>query len=160
MKKWIAAIMFVVLVAFDQTTKWIAKINLQGKEPISLIDGILEFHYLEGGNTGAAFGLFKGKTAILALISLVVFLILVIAFIKLSKKKENYWLSFSIVLMASGALGNCIDRLFYHSVIDFIYFKIINFPIFNIADCYVTISAILIFLIVAFSKEEENNDGK
>lgn len=155
MKKWIAAVMLVVLVAIDQITKYVAKAFLEGKESFAIIKNVLELQYLEGGNTGAAFGLFAGKTIALGFVSLVVFFILLFAIYKFSKNPKNFWLCLSLVVMAAGALGNCIDRFVNQYVIDFIYFKCIDFPIFNVADCYVTISAVVIFLLVAFSKDEE-----
>lgn len=156
MKKWVAAILFVVLVGIDQITKYLAKAFLEGKEAFVILKNILELQYLEGGNTGAAFGLFQNKTSVLALVSIVVFVILVFAFFKISKEPKNFWLSLTLVIMAAGALGNCIDRVLNHYVIDFIYFKCIDFPIFNVADCYVTVSAVVLFLLVAFSKEDTN----
>lgn len=155
MRKWIAAVMLVVLVAIDQITKYLAKAFLEGKESFVIIKNVLELQYLEGGNTGAAFGLFAGKTMILAIISLVVFFILLFVIYKFSKESKNFCLCISLVIMASGALGNCIDRFANQYVIDFIYLKCIDFPIFNVADCYVTVSAVVIFLMVAFAKDEE-----
>jgi signal peptidase II len=55
-----------------------------------------------------------------------------------------------LVVLTAGALGNMIDRMFHGYVIDFLYFKLINFPIFNVADCYVCISAFLFFLAIMF----------
>lgn len=155
MKKWLAGIILIVLVFFDQITKYIAKLYLEGQNAFSVFPNVFEFCYLEGGNTGAAFGLFRGNTFFLSIISLLVFLIIVGCFWYTSKKPGNKWLSFCLVLMAAGALGNWIDRFFRGYVIDFLYFKLIDFPIFNVADCYVTISAILLILLVTFSKEEE-----
>lgn len=154
MKKWLAGIILVLLVIIDQVTKYIAKLYLEGQDAFSVFPNIFEFCYLEGGNTGAAFGLFRGNTFLLSIISLIVFFAIVGCFLYISKNPQNKWLSFCLVLMAAGALGNWIDRFFRGYVIDFLYFKLINFPIFNVADCYVTISAILLIVLVAFSKEE------
>lgn len=155
MKRWISIVLFVLLVGIDQLTKHLAKINLEGKNPIVLLDNILEFRYLEGGNTGAAFGIFEGKTTILGIVSLVVFIFLCMFYYKMEKKGESKWLLFSLILMGAGAIGNCIDRFCYAYVIDFIYFRLIDFPIFNVADCYVTVAAVLLFLLIAFSKEDD-----
>ena len=155
MKRWLAGIILIVLVFFDQLTKYIAKLYLEGQNAFSVFPNVFEFCYLEGGNTGAAFGLFRGNTFLLSIISIIVFFVIVGCFWYTSKKPVNKWLSFCFVLMAAGAFANWIDRFFRGYVIDFLYFKLIDFPIFNIADCYVTISAILLILLVAFSKEEE-----
>jgi signal peptidase II len=156
MKKWFGIITMLVLVFFDQCTKYIAKASLEGKNAIELMKGVLEFQYLEGGNTGAAFGIFSGKTVFLGVVSLIVSIILLCVYFHIAKKAEYKWISWCIIFMCAGALGNCIDRLVNHYVIDFIYFKCIDFPIFNVADCYVTLSAIALFLLIAFSKETEN----
>ena len=63
-------------------------------------------------------------------------------------------ITISVVLILSGAIGNLIDRIAYGYVVDFLYFKLINFPIFNVADCYVVIGACLMFLFVLFVYKE------
>jgi signal peptidase II len=61
-------------------------------------------------------------------------------------------------LIAAGAIGNMIDRIRYDYVVDFIYFVFINFPIFNVADIYVSISTfVLIFILLFYYKEEDLN---
>ena len=63
------------------------------------------------------------------------------------------------VLLLSGAIGNFIDRVSQSYVVDFIYFSLIDFPIFNVADCYVSISAVLLFILVLFYYKEEDLKG-
>ena len=61
-----------------------------------------------------------------------------------------------MILFVSGAIGNLIDRIVNNYVVDFFYFKLINFPIFNVADIYVTVAAFLfIFLCLFIYKEED-----
>lgn len=60
------------------------------------------------------------------------------------------------VFIMAGAIGNMIDRFTLKYVVDFLYFSLINFPIFNIADCYVTVSAILLFALAIFYYKEED----
>ena len=59
-----------------------------------------------------------------------------------------------LVLLVSGALGNMIDRISRQFVVDFLYFSLIDFPIFNVADCYVTVSAILLVFLVTWRYDE------
>ena len=59
------------------------------------------------------------------------------------------------VLLAAGALGNLIDRMRYSYVVDFLYFKLIDFPVFNVADCYVTVGAVLLAVLILFVYKEE-----
>ena len=63
----------------------------------------------------------------------------------------------ALMLIASGAVGNLLDRILHQYVIDFIYVKVIDFPVFNVADIYVTIGAFLFAVIVLFTKEEAEN---
>ena len=61
-----------------------------------------------------------------------------------------------MLLIAGGAIGNSIDRMRLGYVIDFFYFKLIDFPVFNVADIFVTVSVVLlIFFILFFYKEED-----
>ena len=59
------------------------------------------------------------------------------------------------VLLAAGAVGNLIDRMRYSYVVDFLYFKLIDFPVFNVADCYVTVGAVLLAVLILFVYKEE-----
>lgn len=61
------------------------------------------------------------------------------------------------ILLASGAIGNFIDRVRFGYVRDFIYFKIINFPVFNLADCYVTVSVIIFIILILFVYKNEDD---
>ena len=64
-------------------------------------------------------------------------------------EKYNY-LSMVIIILVSGAIGNLIDRCFRKYVVDFFYFKLIDFPVFNVADIYVTVAAIMLILLIMF----------
>ena len=59
-------------------------------------------------------------------------------------------------LLVSGAAGNFIDRVRFGYVRDFIYFKLINFPVFNVADCYVTVSVVLLIILILFVYKEDD----
>ena len=158
MKKWFSMVVLGVLVIFDQFTKYLAQANLQGKEGIPIIKNVLELHYLEGGNTGAAFGILEGKTVLLGIFSLLVSIVMLGVYFWMTNKKEYSKVSWCLIFMIAGAVGNCIDRLLNQYVIDFIYFKWIDFPIFNVADIYVTVSAIVMFLMILFMKEKTDSE--
>ena len=153
-------------IAIDQLTKYLAIIHLKGKNDVSIIKNILVLHYLDGGNTGAAWGILSGKRivflafTILAAIFICIFIRNLQNIITNSslKMRKFILLQYLLALLSAGAIGNFIDRISYGYVIDFIYFQLINFPIFNVADCYVTISCFFIVLICIFKiKEEEFN---
>lgn len=155
MKKWSAMILLAILVVIDQITKYIASVCLQGKDAFVILKNILEFRYLEGGNTGAAFGILQGKTIALGIVSILAAIVLLAIYIKISKIEKYKGVSIALLFMIAGAIGNGIDRLLHQYVIDFIYVKVINFPIFNVADCYVTLAAVALFLLIAFDDDEE-----
>ena len=78
------------------------------------------------------------------------------AFWKLPENRRYLPLKACLVLIVSGAAGNLIDRVVQGYVVDFLYFKLIDFPIFNVADCYVTVAtAILLFLLMFYYSDEE-----
>lgn len=149
----IAIVMFVLLTFIDQISKF-AAVRLLAEKDIELIPGVLELHYLE--NKGAAWGILQNKTWFLVAITIIVLIILILLYCKIPATKKFNLLRFSLVLLAAGALGNVIDRIVNHYVVDFIYFSLIHFPVFNIADCFVCISAVLILYCILFKYKDED----
>jgi signal peptidase II len=153
----IGMILSVVLIVIDQMTKLMAIHGLMNQQPFVILDGILELHYLE--NRGAAFGILQGKKAFF-----IIFTILVLAFIayiylkRIPDEKKFRLLDGICILFFAGAVGNFIDRVFRNYVVDFFYFKLIDFPIFNVADIYVTVAAFaMIILGLFYYKEDDYN---
>lgn len=153
----IGMILSVVLIVIDQMTKLMAIHGLMNQQPFVILDGIFELHYLE--NRGAAFGILQGKKAFF-----IIFTILVLAFIayiylkRIPDEKKFRLLDGICILFFAGALGNFIDRVFRNYVVDFFYFKMIDFPIFNVADIYVTVAAFaMIILGLFYYKEDDYN---
>ena len=143
-----------VSIGLDQFTKHLAVVHLKGQKPFVLIKGVFEFYYSE--NRGAAFGMLQGRQGFFFLIAAAVILAVLWAVYRMPAGKRYLPLRCSLFLLVSGAVGNMIDRLTQKYVVDFLYFKLIDFPIFNVADCYVTISvAIFIVLILFVYKENE-----
>ena len=77
-------------------------------------------------------------------------------FISLPNNKRFVYLDWILVFMSAGAIGNLIDRISQQFVVDFLYFKLIDFPIFNVADIYVTCSAILLLILGVFYYKDED----
>ena len=150
------SILFVFFVIIDQATKYLAKTSLSGKSDFSVLPNIFSFHYLE--NAGAAFGLLQNKTIFFVIITIVIIGVIIYFYLKIPKEKKYNLLRFTCALLAAGAIGNFIDRIIYTHVIDFLYFELINFPVFNIADCYVTCSAVLLFYLLIFYYKEDELD--
>jgi len=143
----------IVLVGLDQLTKYYARLKL-ADGPFSIIKGVFSFTYLE--NRGGMWGSFQGHYMILAIFSIIVTGLLILLYLKIPVSKRMTPLRIVFILLISGAIGNFIDRIWLNYVTDFIYVELIHFPIFNVADIYVTCSAFaLIFLIGFFYKEED-----
>ncbi len=152
-------IMFALLVFLDQLTK-ILSLEYLSHKGITLIEGILSLSFVR--NTGAAWGIFAGKTLFLVLVTVVIFGAGFIYFYKNPPKNALY--KSSLMLIASGGIGNMIDRIFRDgSVIDMIRVDFIDFPVFNVADICVCIGAILLCIAILFfdkAKEEDEEDGE
>lgn len=150
----IDVILLIILVLIDQYTKYLAVINFKNQPAFSIISGVLEFNYLE--NKGAAFGLLQNQKVFFVFVAVILLLVIAYVIYKLPLKKKYNKLHFLLVMVSAGAIGNMIDRVRLDYVVDFIYFVFINFPIFNVADMYVTISvSILAFLVLFIYKEED-----
>lgn len=149
-----AVILFLLLVAIDLWTKSIAVKALANGVHKELIHGVLEFYYIQ--NRGAAFGIFQNGTLILGLISAVSFVVISFLYTRIPGGKKYLPLRIVFIFLCAGAAGNLIDRVTLQYVRDFIYFSLIDFPVFNVADIYVTCSVFcLAFLILFYYKEEE-----
>ena len=144
---------FVILVGLDQWTKGLAVKHLMDQPPFVIWDGVFELLYSE--NRGAAFGMMQGKQFFFFLIALVVLAAVVYLLWKMPVTERYMPMAVCLMMVSAGAVGNMIDRIGQGYVVDFLYFKLINFPIFNVAACYVTISAFLLILLVFFYYREE-----
>lgn len=138
----------VLLTVFDQWTKYLAVTYLKGKDAIVLIPGVLELQYLE--NHGAAFGLLQNQQWLFYVMTVGMAAVIVWLYFKLPCTKKYLPCHLIGIVLLAGAFGNFIDRVRMQYVVDFIYFCLIDFPIFNVADIYVTVSAAVIFILVLF----------
>ena len=147
-------ILVILLVALDQFTKYLACEYLQDKPAFKIIDGILELNFLK--NSGAAFGMLQNQKVFFILVAVLILLIIAYVLFRMPDDKKYNVMHFLLVLIASGAAGNMIDRVRQDYVVDFIYFVIINFPIFNVADIYVTVSTFLFVVLFLFYYNEND----
>ncbi len=145
-----------VLVAIDQLTKAYAVNSLKNGTPVILIKGVLQLYYLPNGNTGAAFGILSGHRVLFLFIAAFVVGVIAYALIRIPDEKRFLILRVLLVFIAAGGIGNMIDRFMLGYVIDFIYFYLINFPIFNVADCYVTVATVSVALLILFRYKDED----
>ncbi len=143
-----------LLLGVDQYTKYLASSYLKGGNSIVLIEGVFQLHYLE--NQGAAFGLLQGKKLWFVAITLFMLVAMVMVYVRAPMEKRYRWMRLDLTLLTAGAIGNLIDRLTLDYVVDFFYFELINFPVFNVADIYVSVGmGILAVLVLFYHKEEE-----
>ncbi len=157
MKKYLSgAAVFFALLAADRLTKYAAFTYLKDAKPISVIKGVFSLQYLE--NRGAAFGIFQNQRFFLLLISAIILAAIAVIYIKIPFKKKYMPLNVIAVMVAAGAAGNMIDRIAKGYVVDFFYFELIDFPIFNLADCYVVVAAAAAIFFVLFYYKDEDYD--
>ena len=153
-KEKLAAIFgLVLLLIFDQWTKLLAISHLKGQADIELLPGIFSLHYLE--NHGAAFGILQDQQWIFLILAVIFLVAAVILYIRMPFTSRMIPLRIITVFISAGPGGNRIDRLFRHYVVDFLYFSLIDFPVFNVADIYITCCAVLLVLFVVFYYKDE-----
>ena len=148
--------LLILLVAADQGAKWLSYLYLKGQPSVSLIPGVLELPYLYPENKGIAFGMFQGSVFFFAIVSVLFLGVILFAWIRIPKERFYLPLLTIATVLAAGALGNFIDRFFRGYVIDFIYFSLINFPVFNLADVYVVVSGIFLILFVCTKYRDDD----
>ncbi len=141
-------IIIAAAVILDQATKVIAASLLDINECVVAIPYLFNFHHIK--NTGAAWGMFSDNRWVFLAISFIAIIALPIFLYKY--RKAPFLFGFSLSLIIGGAIGNMLDRLFAEGggVTDFIEFAFMDFPIFNVADIFVCIGAVLIFIYLAF----------
>ena len=144
------------LIFLDQWTKKLAVTYLMGNEGIPIIEGVFRLKYLE--NRGAAFGMLQNRQMLFAIMTILVLAGCMYLFYRLPDSKQYLPLEYTTILLVSGAIGNFIDRISQNYVVDFLYFELIDFPIFNVADCYVVIATFIYAILLLFYYKEEDLD--
>lgn len=150
----IDAVIVLILLAFDQFTKHLVIVHLKNSPAISLIDGVLELKYLE--NRGSAFGILQNQKFFILFVGIVFMAVILFFLLKLPPYKKFRIVHLFLSAIIAGGLGNMFDRFRFDFVVDFIYFVLINFPIFNVADCYIVISTIGLFILFMFVYKEKD----
>ena len=152
MKKLIKYILFILaVVALDQWTKWIVVENIPLFGSVDFWPGVLSWTYTK--NTGAAWSMLEGQRWLFVLIFAVLTVVLLLEHFKFHMPFTTLerWLIASVY---AGGLGNVIDRVRLGYVVDMIHTDFMNFPVFNVADCFISCGCILLMLhLVFFNKE-------
>ena len=139
------------IVAVDQITKYLTVANIALYQDVEFIPGFLGFTYVQ--NTGAAFSSFEGQQWLFAAI----FLVFTAAILYEYFKKPLAFTKFERFMIAAiygGGLGNMIDRVRYGYVVDMIETKFISFPVFNVADCFITCGCIAMVISLGFFNKQ------
>ena len=144
----ISAIACIILIIADQASKYAALTHLKPVETIPIIQNIFSFTFVE--NRGAAFGMFQGARIGFLVVTPLILAAIVYYFIKLPYGRVYSFVRAALILVAAGAVGNFIDRLFRGYVIDFLHATFINFPVFNLADIFVVAGTGLLAVLIIF----------
>ena len=146
------------LIGLDQYSKILAIDHLKDKNSIAILKDIFELSYVE--NKGAAYGMLAGKINLFLIITFILVPAIIYSIHKISNIIEFFGekvnakvfklLQIDLVIILAGAIGNFIDRVTKGYVVDYFYFKLIDFPVFNVADCYITVAVVILLFICIF----------
>lgn len=143
-----------LLLALDQFTKHLAITHLKNKPAMVLIENILELDYLE--NRGSAFGMLQNQKFFILFVGVIFLAVILFFLFKLPGEKKFRIVHILLAAVIAGGIGNMIDRFRFDYVVDFISFVLIHFPVFNVADCYIVVSVILLFILFLFVFKEKD----
>lgn len=144
-------ILSAVFVIIDQLIKVVVVDHLKPVGTVTLIPNILNLTFVQ--NPGAAFGMLKNQ--IWLLVAITVLVSAVIIFLLFAYQDHTFFSYAASVLIIAGGLGNMIDRVYYNYVVDYISFSFFP-PVFNFADCCVTIGCVFLIIHIIFFAESRN----
>ena len=145
-----------LMTAFDQLTKFMITSSYELYESRTVIKNILSFTYIQ--NRGMAWGMLQGKRIIFVALTIIILFLCFAIYSNIADKAKYRLLRANMIILISGALGNMLDRIKLGYVIDFFEVKFIDFPVFNVADIYVVVSMIMIFILIMFKYSNEEFD--
>lgn len=154
MQSLIWAAVTVLVVILDWVTKKAVSGSMALYESFPVIKNVFNITYVK--NTGASFGMLSGARWFF--VALTVFLIATIIFYIIENKITSKLFMLSASFVIGGGIGNLIDRVMTGAVVDFFDFCLINFAIFNVADCFVVVGVIL--MAIYFITDEVKANGK
>ena len=150
------SILAVLLVIVDQITKYLTRANIPLGENIPFLPHLLDLTYVQ--NTGAAFSILRQHTWLLTVISAV--LVLLICWLVVKKFFTNWLGRTCAMLILAGGVGNLIDRVAFGFVTDMLETVFMEVPVFNVADCCITVGVVLLFIYVLFFVKDEKKEDK
>ena len=142
----------IVVFLLDIMTKLVAELHLMPVDTVPLWKGVFHLTYVE--NRGIAFGLFSGQRLTFILVTILVLALL--SYVYSKTKERTNWMKWGVALIYGGAVGNLMERLAKGYVVDFLDFRLIHFPVFNVADIAVCVGAVC--LMIHFFLEPESGE--
>ena len=151
------AVIAAAIVGLDQWTKALTlAADRAGSLPSESILGI--FHITHTENDGAIWGILSGQTWLFLLIMVLFLAVLGVMIWRKWLTKKFEWLCLAFI--AGGGIGNMIDRLVSGSVTDMIKFDFVEFPVFNVADCFITVGCIALLVYILFFDREKKHEAE
>lgn len=149
----LAAIITVFIVIADQLSKYFIVQNMELYSSKPFIPGVLSLYHTQ--NTGAAFSMFSDNRWVFMVVSAISMIIIVYLLYK--EYHRHILLNVALAMVLGGGIGNMIDRIFLGYVVDFFHVDFFEFAIFNVADSFITVGAVLLAVYVIFfdSKVEQ-----
>lgn len=133
-----------LIILIDQITKFLVRNNLLESQQINIIANLLSLRFIK--NEGAAFGILEGQRHFFIIVTFFFFALLYYLYKK--ELSDNLSSKLALIFLIGGSIGNLIDRISYHYVIDFI--AVANFPVFNVADIFIFFGIILLLFNLLF----------
>lgn len=146
---WLTVFSIIVMVVLDQLSKWLAVVYLAPVGSVPFIPGVLRLTYAH--NTGAAFSMLAGRQELL--IGVTAAAMLVMLWLLLRRKMPNAFAHWGLAMIVGGGIGNLIDRVLNGYVVDYFDVIFMKFAIFNVADCFVVVGCVMLFIGVLFSEK-------
>lgn len=146
-------ILTTLLVVVDQFTKYLTVQNIELYEVIEVVPKLLSFTYIQ--NTGAAWSILEGQMWFFYIVT--VFVIAFLLYYLYTEAKTNRILGIILSVILAGTIGNFIDRLVFQYVIDMIKVEFIKFPIFNVADMFLTVGVVVLMIYTIYEDRNTTN---
>lgn len=148
------------VVLLDQWTKYLTVTKI-GDSRIVLWENVFELVYVK--NNGMAWGMLQNQQWLFIVMTPIVLIFMAWFYVKMPYEKKFLPMRILEVMLAGGAIGNLLDRMFRGEfcqghVVDMFYFKAINFPVFNVADSFISVAFVLLVVLVMFKYSEEDFD--
>ncbi len=149
----------IALVLLDQWVKYLTIENIPLNTSVPLIEGVFELNYIR--NQGMAWGMLQNMQWLFIIMTPLILAAVWFSYVRMPHEKRFLPVRIAEVLISAGAIGNCIDRIFRGElfkgyVVDMFYVKAINFPVFNVADSYVSVAFVALLILIVFVYKDDD----